>query len=127
MQTNAAAAASSGGGGILGGLFKLFAFSGGGVVPSAAGGMMVGGGSGGTLSLLHPQEMVLPAHLSQGLQGMINRGGDNSSSSTVLNYSANVTGYHPYGNRSEFEGMLRSNSSAMMDFVRNEMRNGSYR
>jgi hypothetical protein len=128
MQANAAASSTSGAGGILGSIFKLFAFSGGGVVPSAAGGMMVGGGSGGTLSLLHPEEMVLPAHLSRGLQGMINRGGtDNSSTQNVLNYNANVTGYHPYGSRSEFEGMLRNNSSAMMDFMRNELKNGSYR
>jgi hypothetical protein len=46
-------------------------FSGGGLVPSAAGGMIAPGG----LSILHPREMVLPAHLSEGVQNLINRGG----------------------------------------------------
>lgn len=128
MQTNAAAASASGGSGILGGLFKIFGFSGGGIVPSAAGGMVVPGGGGGTLSILHPQEMVLPAPLSKGLQGMINRGDQGGGgNSMVLNYNANVTGYHPFESKSAFESMLRNNSGSMMDFVRNEIRNGSYR
>jgi hypothetical protein len=45
-------------------------FSGGGLVPSAAGGMISPGG----LSILHPREMVLPAHLSEGVQNIIDRG-----------------------------------------------------
>ncbi len=43
----------------------------GGIIPSAAGGMIAGGG---TLSILHPQEMVLPAPISRGMQGLIARG-----------------------------------------------------
>lgn len=42
----------------------------GGVVPSAEGGM-VNDGKGGSLAILHPNEMVLPAPLSEGLQRMI--------------------------------------------------------
>src|ERR1039458_7315493 len=45
-------------------------FSQGGIVPSAAGGMVLGGG--GQLAILHPREMVLPANLSEGIQGAIN-------------------------------------------------------
>jgi hypothetical protein len=48
-------------------------FSGGGIVPSAAGGMIVGGG-GASLNILHPKEMVLPPHLSEGIQSAINSG-----------------------------------------------------
>lgn len=47
----------------------------GGVIPSAAGGMTVNDGKGGTVAIVHPNEMVLPAPLSLGIQDMINRGG----------------------------------------------------
>ena len=51
-------------------------FGQGGIVPSAAGGWVVPTlGSGGTLAMLHAQEMVLPAGISQGLQNMIASGG----------------------------------------------------
>jgi hypothetical protein len=51
-------------------------FDKGGIVPSAAGGWVVPAlGSGGTLAMLHSQEMVLPAGISQGLQSMIAGGG----------------------------------------------------
>jgi hypothetical protein len=51
-------------------------FDKGGIVPSAAGGWVVPAmGSGGTLAMLHSQEMVLPANISQGLQNMIAGGG----------------------------------------------------
>ena len=44
-------------------------FARGGIVPSAARGMVLGGR--GTLAILHPREMVLPAHLSEGIQSAI--------------------------------------------------------
>jgi hypothetical protein len=48
----------------------------GGIVPAAAGGWVVPHfQAGGILSVLHQREMVLPAHLSDGLQSMIARGG----------------------------------------------------
>jgi len=47
----------------------MLGFAGGGVVPSAARGMVLGGR--GTLAILHPREMVLPAHLSEGIQSAI--------------------------------------------------------
>src|SRR5262249_51199574 len=43
--------------------FSGFDFAVGGVVPSAAGGMKVDDGKGGTLAIVHPNEMVLPANL----------------------------------------------------------------
>ncbi len=50
----------------------LLAFESGGIVPSAAGGMVLGGR--GTLAILHPREMVLPAPLSEGIQSAISGG-----------------------------------------------------
>ena len=48
----------------------------GGIVPTAAGGWVVPHfQAGGILSVLHQREMVLPPHISEGLQGMITRGG----------------------------------------------------
>jgi hypothetical protein len=70
-------------GGLFGSLFKglgaLFSFEHGGIVPSAAGGWMVPNTS---LALLHTNEMVLPANISQGLQSMINGGGAPSVNAT---------------------------------------------
>ena len=74
---------TGGGGGILstgvsvlGGIAKvagLFALEQGGIIPSAMRGMVVGGlphfANGGILSMLHQQEMVLPAHISNFIQG----------------------------------------------------------
>ena len=108
----------SGAGGI-GSLFGLLAFEGGGIVPSAQGGMVSSGG----LSILHPREMVLPAHISTGLQNMIQTG-RNDIGSNSFTYNANVTGYHPYATRSNFEAMLRTHGSAMQSWVENSMRNG---
>ena len=36
--------------------------------------MTVNDGRGGTLAIVHPNEMVLPSHLSQGIQTAINAG-----------------------------------------------------
>jgi hypothetical protein len=66
---------AAGGGGLLGMLGALFAFKGGGIVPSAAGGWSLPSFPGTTPALLHAREMVLPAPLSEGLQGMIAEGG----------------------------------------------------
>lgn len=122
--TAAVAAGSAGGsaGGAVSGvlsLAELFGFEKGGVV-SAAGGMIAGGG----LSLLHPREMVLPAHLSIGLQNMIDRGQGGSSNSTTLNYNANVTGYHPFESRTAFRSALDSQFAQMSRFVGHAARSG---
>jgi hypothetical protein len=66
-------------GGIFGGIKSLFTwiFNEGGIVPSAAGGWALPAGlAGGVPAVLHSREMVLPADISAGLQGMIREGGE---------------------------------------------------
>jgi len=76
----------SGGMGLLG----LFGLQGGGIIPSAAGGMITPRfQSGGILSMLHANEMVLPAHISQMIQNAANNnsgGGDTH----VVNFHVNT-------------------------------------
>jgi hypothetical protein len=66
---------AAGGFSLLGMLGALFAFKGGGIVPSAARGWALPNFPGTTPALLHAREMVLPAPISEGLQGMIAQGG----------------------------------------------------
>jgi hypothetical protein len=69
---------------------SLFGFERGGIVPSAAGGMIVGPGHG-TLAMLHPREMVLPAHISGGLQRMVSAAtGPTASHNVNVNYHVNA-------------------------------------
>jgi hypothetical protein len=82
-------------GSLFGGLGSIFGLSSGGVIPSAAGGFAVPDGKGGSLAVVHPQEMVLPAHISGGLQNMISNGGANDntggqSSGDTHNYNISV-------------------------------------
>jgi hypothetical protein len=88
---------AAGGSGLFGGLFSSFgsffsnllAFERGGIVPSAAGGWTVPQlGPNGTLARLHSREMVLPAHLSEGLQNMIDNGGAGAAHTFNLNIQA---------------------------------------
>lgn len=100
-------------GGIFGGIKSLFGlmFEGGGIVPSAAGGWSVPAAlRGGVPSILHAREMVLPAHLSEGLQGMIENGGGGdvhlhfhgpADAPSVASWIAQVIGDNP-------EPMLRA-------------------
>ena len=74
--SGAVGGAASGGGLFSGPIWaafgSIFGFARGGIVPSAAGGWSVPSlGTGGTLANLHSNEMVLPANISQGLQGAI--------------------------------------------------------
>jgi len=134
LMTAASTMLASGGGGGASGLIsflpELAEFSGGGIVPSAAGGMVVGG-IGSTLAILHQKEMVLPQHLSTGIQQMINRGGDTTTSSANanLNYSPTINTASRSRNgtgmtRSEFGQMLSLHSGAMLGEARNMMRSG---
>jgi hypothetical protein len=87
-----------GSGGIIGSLFggigTLFGFERGGIVPSAQGGWAVPSlGPEGVLAQLHSNEMVLPANISQGLQGMFaaptgGNGGGAGGGPLVVNVSA---------------------------------------
>jgi hypothetical protein len=72
-------------GGIFGGLKAVGGwitglFEHGGIVPSARGGWAVPNFGGGMPAILHPREMVLPADISEGLQGMIRGGGPSAGS-----------------------------------------------
>jgi hypothetical protein len=83
----AAGGASSGIGSAAGGLLGAsggigamvdaipLGFSQGGIVPSAAGGWALPSFAGAQPALLHSKEMVLPQHLSEGIQNMIGSGG----------------------------------------------------
>jgi hypothetical protein len=111
-----------------GGLFKdigtLFAFEGGGIVPSAQGGWAVPTlGPGGVLAQLHSNEMVLPANISQGLQGMLaapagaGGGSGAGSSSVVVNVSAIDS--------QDVKRFFQSNGSLLVAALNKAMRNGS--
>lgn len=104
-----------------------FSYSEGGIVPSAAGGMVVGGLSNkGLLSILHPQEMVLPAPISRGFQDLFAR---SQTFQNNLNYSPTIntnsrsrsgTGM----SRGEFHEMLAMHSGGLLGEARNMVRNG---
>lgn len=108
-----------------------FSYASGGIVPSAAGGMVVGG-TGGSLAILHAQEMVLPAPLSRGLQEMIARGNSSGSSintNTSLNYSPTInTSSRGRGgtgmSRADFQQMMALHSSSFLGEARNMVRSG---
>lgn len=59
----------------LGWIGGLFGFAHGGIVPSAAGGWSLPSFAGAQPALLHSREMVLPADISEGMQGLIRGGG----------------------------------------------------
>jgi hypothetical protein len=69
------------GGGFFGSIFKGIGsfftslFAQGGIVPTAAGGWALPAFAGAMPALLHSREMVLPADIAQGLQGLIRGGG----------------------------------------------------
>jgi len=111
----------------------LFGFEGGGIIPSAAGGMLTSGlggrgvdGRGGRLGVLHPREMVLPSHLSQGVQNMINsgNGGASNSNSATLNYSPTINAGGRGGAASDISSILSSNAGSMIGQARNLVRRG---
>ena len=109
------------GGGLFGSLFSgsgsLFAFEHGGIVPSAQGGWMVPSTS---LAMLHANEMVLPADISQGLQSMI-AGGGAAGSAGGANVMFNVSAMDSQSVAKFFQ----SNGSVLVAAINRAMRNGS--
>jgi len=111
------------GGGLFGSLFKgigsLFGFEQGGIVPSAQGGWMVPSAS---LAMLHANEMVLPANISQGLQSMIagggNGGGGNGGGANVMFNVSAMDGQ-------SVSKFFQSNGSQLVAAINRAMRNGS--
>jgi hypothetical protein len=111
------------GGGIFGSLFEgigsLFGFEHGGIVPSAQGGWMV---PSATLAMLHTNEMVLPADISQGLQSMIAGGGSGGASgSGGANVMLNVSAMDSQSVAKFFQ----SNGSVLVAAINRAMRNGA--
>jgi hypothetical protein len=121
-----ASASTTGSAGAVG-LGGLLGFARGGVVPSAAGGM-VASGAGASLALLHPREMVLPAHISDGIQKMLGYNGGRGTNAN-LNYAPtiNTASRSRSGTgmtRAEFAQMLSLHSGSMLGETRNMMRGG---
>jgi hypothetical protein len=123
---------SAAGGATFGGLFSailspfkwlggLLGFAGGGLVPSAAGGWVVPHfADGGILSMLHQNEMVLPAPISQGLQSMIaanGAGGGVPGGGHTINISAIDAG--------GVQRLFMNNGSALVAALNKAMRNGA--
>jgi hypothetical protein len=109
-----AAGAAAGGGGLFSWVGGLFGFARGGIVPSAAGGWAVPNFAGATPALLHAREMVLPADISQGLQGMIAGGGAGAA-----HFHAHFHGPADAPAISRwFRDNLKSNSGAVRDLFR---------
>jgi hypothetical protein len=102
------------GGGLFSWLGSLFAFAKGGIVPSAAGGWAVPNFAGAMPALLHAREMVLPADISQGLQGMIAGGrGGGAHFHAHFHGPADAPAISRW-----FRDNLRSNAGAVRDLFR---------
>jgi hypothetical protein len=110
--------AAAGGGGLFGWLGSLLAFSKGGIVPSAAQGWALPSFAGATPALLHSREMVLPAHISEGLQGMIAQGGGGGGDSHFHLHATAADG-------PAIERLFRSNGSVLADVMRNAFRSNA--
>jgi hypothetical protein len=106
------------GGGLFNSLFRgigaLFSFERGGIVPSAQGGWMVPSTS---LAMLHTNEMVLPANISQGLQSMIANGGGSAAPNVTFAVSAMDS--------QSVAAFFKNNGATLVSAINNAMRNGS--
>ncbi len=132
----ASAAAASGGGsalgalGAIGGIAKVAAIvptiaEGGGLIPSAAGGM-VNDGKGGRMIIAHPNEMVLPSYLSQGVQNMIASGGGASGGvqqGVALHYSPQINAPES----PDLKQLLQRQGNDMLYWLQAQHRSGAYR
>ena len=106
------------GGASLVGLAGAVAGRYGGIVPSAAGGWQLPSFPGATPAMLHSREMVLPAHISEGLQGAIGKGGLGGGGVT-FNLNA-VAADGP-----AIERLFRNNGRLITDAVKSGIRNNA--
>jgi hypothetical protein len=84
-------------------------------IASAAGGWVV---PSDQLAIVHQNEMILPAHISQGLQGMISAGGSGTGAGlVVINVSAIDS--------QDVKRFFQSNGSLLVAALNKAMRNGS--
>lgn len=87
-------------------------------VPMAAGGMTL---DRDQLVFAHKQEMILPAHISQGLLGMIDKGGGGGG--VTLHYEPTLHG----SEARSLAQLLKSESGAMMAWLSDQARSGALR
>jgi hypothetical protein len=109
----AAAGSAAGGGGLFSWVGGLLGFARGGVVPSAAGGWALPSFAGAQPALLHAREMVLPAHISEGLQGMIGSGGGAQHFHAHFHGPADAPAVNRW-----FRDNLKQNAGALRDLFR---------
>jgi hypothetical protein len=83
-------------------------------IASAAGGWMV---PSDQLAMVHQNEMILPANISQGLQDMISANGGAGAGAVVVNVSAIDS--------QDVKRFFQSNGSLLVNAVNKAMRNGS--
>jgi len=84
-------------------------------IASAAGGWVV---PSNQLAMVHQNEMILPANISQGLQNMISgSGGTGGASPVVINVSAIDS--------QDVKRFFQSNGSQLVTALNKAMRNGS--
>jgi hypothetical protein len=83
-------------------------------IASAAGGWMV---PSNQLAIVHQNEMILPANISQGLQNMISANGGAGAGAVVVNVSAIDS--------QDVKRFFQSNGSLLVNAVNKAMRNGS--
>jgi len=83
-------------------------------IASAAGGWMV---PSDQLAMVHQNEMILPANISQGLQNMISANGGAGSGAVVVNVSAIDS--------QDVKRFFQSNGSLLVNALNKAMRNGS--
>jgi SOS-response transcriptional repressor LexA len=83
-------------------------------IASAAGGWMV---PSDQLAMVHQNEMILPANISQGLQNMISANGSAGSGAVVVNVSAIDS--------QDVKRFFQSNGSLLVNALNKAMRNGS--
>jgi hypothetical protein len=72
------------------------------------------------LVFAHANEMILPAHLSQGVQSMISNGTTNNGGSTTLNYTPTVHGSPDVS----LHQLLRDQGGAMLAYLAQARRDG---
>lgn len=119
--TSALSAAGSAGGimSLFSNIGSFFGFSQGGIVPSAAGGWALPSFAGAKPAMLHSKEMVLPQHLSEGIQNAIGNGSfGNGGGDVHVHFNGPADG--PAIDR-WFKGMMSRNP----DSVRGLLRSGA--
>ena len=63
--------------------------------------------------------MVLPAHISEGIQSMLGSSGRANTNSANLTYAPVINGGTPFMTRSSVETMLRAHGGTFESFAKN--------